>query len=378
VVAIGLLVVQLLLLSRPSRLAVAVALGVLPLLLPAHLALWHHRAEPEYRKVLPVAFAWGASLAVLVSAALNNASSWLWGPLFGMLVAAPLFEEVAKAAVLFVLFQSQLLGRRPVRDGIVTAIMVGLGFALTENALYYGTTLATIGTANLAELFPLRAALSPLRPFALQLHGGCWPRPVAEVLWRHPCGGESCRLVDRNSAAHRMELGGRYRFRTAGALPARGRAAVCRHAVLAVSAAGNDGHCGAESAMRGRRVLKKGGQARRRLPPATESQRWEEDSPEIVRVDVHRQSGDRLETLGTHRSHPFLVLQHPLDEQERLLDNLQPVAARTVGACTMTLAIPVSSSSVRKTKPFCRARPLPRDDGTRHAHAPSVPLGRQI
>jgi protease PrsW len=161
VVAIGLLVVQLLLLSRPSRLAVAVALGVLPLLLPAHLALWHHRAEPEYRKVLPVAFAWGASLAVLVSAALNNASSWLWGPLFGMLVAAPLFEEVAKAAVLFVLFQSQLLGRRPVRDGIVTAIMVGLGFALTENALYYGTTLATIGTANLAELFPLRAALSP-------------------------------------------------------------------------------------------------------------------------------------------------------------------------------------------------------------------------
>ena len=42
------------------------------------------------------------------------------------------------------------------------------------------------------------------------------------------------------------------------------------------------------------------------------------------------------------------------------------------------LAMPVSSSSVRKTKPFAVPGPLARDDHAGDAHAPSLPRRAQI
>jgi RsiW-degrading membrane proteinase PrsW (M82 family) len=60
------------------------------------------------------------------------------GQLYGYSISAPIVEEGIKAAVLFGLF---LFFRREfngVIDGIVYAGCVGLGFAMTENVLYYG------------------------------------------------------------------------------------------------------------------------------------------------------------------------------------------------------------------------------------------------
>lgn len=108
--------------------------------------LFMDRLEPEPKTKLAFVFLWGAGPAILVAFLLN---SFVMAPLFTLLagkalgdvlaasVGAPLVEETCKGAVLLLL----LLRRRDEidgpTDGIIYAAMVGLGFALVENVLYY-------------------------------------------------------------------------------------------------------------------------------------------------------------------------------------------------------------------------------------------------
>ncbi|MGH8971151.1 MAG: PrsW family intramembrane metalloprotease, partial [Actinomycetes bacterium] len=151
------------------------ALLPLPVVLAAY--RWLDRYEPEPPGLLAFAFFWGATVAALVASVLNTASTVIVartsGPEEGMaataVLVAPVVEEAVKGAgVLLVL----LFRRREfdgLVDGIVLAGLVGVGFAFTENILYFGRAFlqgseelgTTGGFFAVGITFVLRGVLSP-------------------------------------------------------------------------------------------------------------------------------------------------------------------------------------------------------------------------
>lgn len=152
---------------------VSLALLPLPLVLAAY--RWLDRYEPEPRSVLLFAFFWGATVAALAAALLNTASLIAIARTGGdggmnttAVLIAPWVEEAAKGmAVLLVL----LFRRREfdgIVDGIVLAGLSGVGFAFTENVLYFGRAFLAGNQENLTTglfaagfTFLLRGILSP-------------------------------------------------------------------------------------------------------------------------------------------------------------------------------------------------------------------------
>lgn len=114
---------------------------------PAYLLLvfWLDRHEPEPLWAVAAMFFWGALAAGFFALAVNTYSysvvaAWAGASgaeFFAKCVSAPVVEEAAKAAGILLL----LAARREVLDGVVDgtvyATLVGLGFATTENVLYY-------------------------------------------------------------------------------------------------------------------------------------------------------------------------------------------------------------------------------------------------
>ena len=154
---------------------IGVSLALLPVPVVVAALRWLDRYEPEPSGLLLFAFFWGATVAALVSAVLNTASVIAiarTGGGSGMdttaVLVAPWIEEAAKgAAVLLV-----LVFRRREFDGVVDGIVIGglagLGFAFTENVLYFGRAFLagqeqslTTGFYAVGFTFVLRAVLSP-------------------------------------------------------------------------------------------------------------------------------------------------------------------------------------------------------------------------
>jgi protease PrsW len=154
---------------------IGLSLALLPLPVVIGAFRWLDRYEPEPRGLLLFAFFWGATVAALAAAALNTASLVAiarTGGAGGMdttaVLVAPWVEEGAKgAAVLLVL----LFRRREfdgIVDGIVLAGLTGVGFAFTENVLYFGRAFLsgqeqslTTGFFAVGFTFVLRGVLSP-------------------------------------------------------------------------------------------------------------------------------------------------------------------------------------------------------------------------
>jgi len=154
---------------------IGLSLALLPLPVVVWALRWLDRYEPEPSGLLFFAFFWGATVAALAAALLNTASLLAiarTGGGSGMdataVLVAPWVEEAAKgAAVLLVL----LFRRREfdgVVDGIVLAGLSGLGFAFTENVLYFGRAFLagqeqslTTGFFAVGFTFVLRGVLSP-------------------------------------------------------------------------------------------------------------------------------------------------------------------------------------------------------------------------
>ena len=109
--------------------------------------LWLDRNEKEPVLLLATAFIWGIIMAVPPSIVVNELTKGLFLGLvlphhglagqFTASFSAPLIEEVSKGmALLFIyLFFSKHFDN--VLDGIIYGAMVGLGFAVFENFLYY-------------------------------------------------------------------------------------------------------------------------------------------------------------------------------------------------------------------------------------------------
>ncbi|RJL36116.1 PrsW family intramembrane metalloprotease [Bailinhaonella thermotolerans] len=151
-------------------LALVLALAPVPVLLAGVLAL--DRLEPEPRRDLVFAFAWGAGVAVLFAGLLNSL-----GVLYltrvehldiagaqniGATLGAPLVEETLKGLVLLGLLRFRRQELDGPTDGIIYASMVGLGFAMSENVSYYVKAIVDGGAGELAATVILRGVISPL------------------------------------------------------------------------------------------------------------------------------------------------------------------------------------------------------------------------
>jgi RsiW-degrading membrane proteinase PrsW (M82 family) len=125
--------------------ALTVLAAVAPALLYSLLVWWLDRHEKEPWGLLAATFVWGAMPAILLSIVAEFVlgmpfSSFLGeggAQLAGSSLVAPVVEEVAKGVpilLIFLVFRAEFDG---LLDGIVYGALVGFGFAMTENALYF-------------------------------------------------------------------------------------------------------------------------------------------------------------------------------------------------------------------------------------------------
>ena len=152
---------------------VALLLGLLTATIPVPLyivlVLWIDRYEAEPLWMLATAFFLGALIATFFAFLLNTSmqvivqalSNATAGEAFAAVVSAPIVEETGKAFILFVFFFAKKDEFDGVIDGVVYASMAALGFAMSENILYYGKAAASGGGQALTAIFILRGFFAP-------------------------------------------------------------------------------------------------------------------------------------------------------------------------------------------------------------------------
>lgn len=155
--------------TGPVELVIGLICATLPVPIYVMLLLWIDRYESEPLWMLATAFFWGALVAVFIAFVFNTGLSIMAtvathderiGENFGAVISAPIVEESAKACILVILFLWKRDEFDGIVDGIVYAGMVGLGFAMTENVLYYGRALQE-GFAGLTVVFVIRGMAAP-------------------------------------------------------------------------------------------------------------------------------------------------------------------------------------------------------------------------
>jgi protease PrsW len=150
--------------------ALVLAAAVVPALCYGLLIVRIERFERERRLLLLVMFLWGAGAAALLAAAANDAAEVWLGALrdpelarsLTPRLAAPAIEELAKAAALVVVLIVQRQRFTGVLDGIVYGALIGVGFAMTENATYFILAAVQGGEVGLMQSVYLRAVLGGL------------------------------------------------------------------------------------------------------------------------------------------------------------------------------------------------------------------------
>src|SRR3712207_3352311 len=121
--------------------------------------LWRlDRYEREPLHLLAVTFLWGALpaliVAVLAELVLGRLGEDIFHPAQEATLIAPLVEEPLKALALIALFLFMRHEFNGVLDGIVYGALIGFGFAMSENMLYY-----LANPEQLAPLWLLRSVL---------------------------------------------------------------------------------------------------------------------------------------------------------------------------------------------------------------------------
>ncbi|MFP5282561.1 MAG: PrsW family intramembrane metalloprotease, partial [Actinomycetes bacterium] len=127
------------------------------------LCFWLDRYEPEPARYRVAALGWGAVAAVALGGGLTALLAATTGSPEGVVIAvwAPVTEEFGKGLFLLLLLlrhRSQLHG---LLDGIIYGVLVGVGFAFTEDIFYYLSALQEGGAEGLGVTFFLRGVISP-------------------------------------------------------------------------------------------------------------------------------------------------------------------------------------------------------------------------
>lgn len=143
----------------------AVLLGFVPMLLLAGIIYWLDRYEKEPRVLLGGVFSWGAIVAVIgalvLQIILGQSVLVLTGShelesAAGAALFAPVTEEILKGLAVFLVFWLVSNEFDSILDGIVYASITALGFAATENTLYYFSAYLENGLGAMAALVFLR------------------------------------------------------------------------------------------------------------------------------------------------------------------------------------------------------------------------------
>ncbi|MGO1592083.1 MAG: PrsW family intramembrane metalloprotease [Ancrocorticia sp.] len=152
-------------------------LALVPVVLLLVLIRWIDQWEPEPRWLYVVAFAWGAGVSTLQSILGNQRFQEIIDgrieldtyqqAALPVVVGAPLVEEAFKGiGVLLIFFVFSRYFNGAV-DGIVYGMLIGLGFAFTENIFYFGEFYDQLGT-----VFQARAIENPfVHPLSTALTG---------------------------------------------------------------------------------------------------------------------------------------------------------------------------------------------------------------
>jgi protease PrsW len=151
----------------PVALPLSVIAAVVPAIIYSRLVLRLDRYEREPRQVVIGAFAWGAVGAIFFSIIIELISGGILiatvgedaGTILTLGVGAPIIEESCKGLALLALLFFYRDELDNVLDGLVYGALIGLGFAMTENMLYFGSAYLEDGFSAFGVLFIIRAVI---------------------------------------------------------------------------------------------------------------------------------------------------------------------------------------------------------------------------
>lgn len=183
-------------------LIISLLAAMIPTAIYAATFYWADRYEREPMWLVTLAFWWGAIPAVVVSVwgEMMVGARFLHGPgnvaatLTESTFLVPAVEEVAKALALFAIFRWAYAEFDDSLDGLLYGAMVGFGFAMTENFLYFVSSYGARSLGDFTTLVFLRSILfglnhalySGLTGLGLGLARNS-PRPYAN--WLYPLLG---------------------------------------------------------------------------------------------------------------------------------------------------------------------------------------------
>jgi protease PrsW len=180
--------------NDPVGLVVAVPLSAVSMIVVLSGYLWLDRWEPEPKRLLLLAFLWGATVSIAISLVLELATSEVLGTGIVLTFVGPAIEEAAKGAFLLVM----LTGARRrefdgVIDGLVYAGFTAVGFAFIEDIGYIAQSFGQ-GTDTGVTTVILRLVLAPFaHPLFTSLIGIgvglAVSRPRGTVTWAAPLLG---------------------------------------------------------------------------------------------------------------------------------------------------------------------------------------------
>ncbi len=144
---------------------ISLAAAVIPTLIYALAFYWVDRYEREPLWLVVVAFLWGAVPAVVVSllgeliigTPFVNAPGSVAEGLVSSALVAPVVEELAKGVALWAIYRFRRQEFDGVLDGLVYGALIGFGFAMTENFLYFIGAFSQGGLATLTLVIYLRS-----------------------------------------------------------------------------------------------------------------------------------------------------------------------------------------------------------------------------
>ncbi len=127
------------------------------------------RYDPEPWYTLALAFLWGAIPACGFSAIINTFNGAIGGLIagkegadfVGAVISAPLVEEFFKGLAVLGMFWFLRREFDGVVDGVIYATFAALGFAATENVIYYARSALSGGDSGLIGTFFIRGILAP-------------------------------------------------------------------------------------------------------------------------------------------------------------------------------------------------------------------------
>ena len=152
----------------PAALILSVAAAAVPALCYSYLVLRLDRYEREPRRAILAAFGWGAVAAIFLAIVLELITGSVLiatvgedaAGALGLVVGAPLIEETTKGIALLGMLRFFRRELDNVLDGLIYGALIGLGFAMTEDILYFGAAYIEGGAGDLGELFVARVVIA--------------------------------------------------------------------------------------------------------------------------------------------------------------------------------------------------------------------------